>query len=183
MPGYSTVFRNRESIKGGDLDLISSIFAVRDPRSQQAQQSTCWSDVYRSTRIFRNSDLLERLESLLGHLTATWCQKIWLWRQRTRPPVQRKGRESSPEISNRHAQLRSDTYKNSSSNGAPWLQKTYGTFFVNLFSEKVFKLSIWGVSTFVCVQSVFVCKPQLSLEPLISVRFSRFEEYIFYDLT
>ena len=41
VPGYSTVFRNRESIKGGHLDLISSIFAGRDPRSQQAQQSTC----------------------------------------------------------------------------------------------------------------------------------------------
>ena len=75
------------------------------------------------------------------------------------------------------------THKNSSPNGASRLPKTYGTFFVNLFSEKVFKLSALGITTFDCVESVFVCKPQLSLEPLISVRFSRFEGYIFYDLT
>ena len=58
-----------------------------------------------------------------------------------------------------------------------------GYLFVNLFSEKVFKLSVLGVAIFDRIPSIFLCKPQLSLEPLISVRFPRFEEYILYDLT
>ena len=65
----------------------------------------------------------------------------------------------------------------------PDYRRHMGYLFVNLFSEKFFKLSVLGVSIFDRIPSIFLCKPQLSLERLISVRFSRFEEYIFYDLT
>ena len=49
----------------------------------------------------------------------------------------------------------------------PDYRRHMGYFLVNLFSEKVFKLSVLGVSTFDRIPSIFVCKPQLSLEPLI----------------
>ena len=90
VPGYITVLRNRESIKGGgvgsyirndinfkhrkdieNLQLDLEYLWVEIPGSNKHSKALV-EVMYRSTHILRNSDWLERLGSLLGHLTATW---------------------------------------------------------------------------------------------------------------
>ena len=90
VPGYNTVFRNRESIKGGGVGayIRNSInFKHRkDIENLQPDLEHLWIEIpgrnrhskalvgvmYRSTRILSNSGWIERLETLLDHLTATW---------------------------------------------------------------------------------------------------------------
>ena len=186
VPGYTTIFRNRESIKGDSVGAYIrndiNFKHRKDIENLQLDlEHLCRSrsEVAASTAK-HYIDLHVFLETLTGLSAQSPCLAILRLPDARKfgqdvnvrvRPYRGQGRESSPEILNRHAQLRSEK------------KKTYRTFFVNLFSEKVFKLSALGITTFDCVESVFVCKPQLSLEPLISVRFSRFEGYIFYDLT
>ena len=90
VPGYSAVFRNRESIKGGgvgahihesiqfkrrcdienlhpDLEHLWRVLPGRNKHSK-----ALIGIMYRSKLILSESDWLERIESLLGYLTMSW---------------------------------------------------------------------------------------------------------------
>ena len=90
MPGYSAVFRNRESIKGGGVGayIHESIQFKRrcDIENLHPDLEHLWLELpgrnkhskaligimYRSKLILSESDWLERVDSLLGYLTMSW---------------------------------------------------------------------------------------------------------------
>ena len=90
IPGYISVFRNRDVIRGGGVGayLRESINFKRreDIEKLQPEFEHLWLEIpgrnkhskvlvgviYRSTRILSTQDWLERLESLLGFINATW---------------------------------------------------------------------------------------------------------------
>ena len=90
VPGYSAVFRNRESIKGGGVGayIDESIQFKRrcDIENLHPHLEHLWLELpgrnkhskaligimYRSKLILSESDWLERIESLLGYLTMSW---------------------------------------------------------------------------------------------------------------
>ena len=90
IPGYSSVFRNRESIKGGGVGAyISETINFKrrsDIESLQPDLEHLWLElpgrnkhskaligvIYRSTRMLREADWMDRLEALIGYLTVSW---------------------------------------------------------------------------------------------------------------
>ena len=90
VPGYSAVFRNRELIKGGGVGayIHESINFKRriDIEKRYPDLEHLWLEVpgrnrhskvligimYRSTRILSDTDWLERMDALLGNITANW---------------------------------------------------------------------------------------------------------------
>ena len=90
VPGYSADFRNRELIKGGGVRayIHESINFKRriDIEKRSPDLEHLWLEVpgrnrhskvligimYRSTRILSGTDWLERMDALLGNITANW---------------------------------------------------------------------------------------------------------------
>ncbi len=90
VPGYASVFRNRESIRGGGVGAyiheLIKFNRRKDIEDLQPDLEHLWIEIpghnkhsktligvmYRSTRILSNSEWLERFESLLGYLTVNW---------------------------------------------------------------------------------------------------------------
>lgn len=90
IPGYTIVFRNRESIKGGvGVYICKSIKfkCRRDSENLQLDQEHFWLEIpgrnkhskalirimYMSTHIVTSSDRLQRIETLFSQITVTWA--------------------------------------------------------------------------------------------------------------
>ena len=90
VPGYPSVFRNRESIRGGGVGAyiheLIKFKRRKDIEDLQPDLEHLWIEIpghnkhsktligvmYRSTRTLSNSEWLECFESLLGYLTVNW---------------------------------------------------------------------------------------------------------------
>ena len=90
VPGYASVFWNRELIRGGGVGAyiheLIKFKRRKDIEDLQPDLEHLWIEIpghnkhsktligvmYRSTRILSNSEWFERFESLLGYLTVNW---------------------------------------------------------------------------------------------------------------